>query len=341
MSSPKKPRLTRDELKREQAEQNMASKISPESSHSLLDAFSGDQSNFSTPRSKDLFKVQEKALLLVEALPYIQQFAGETMVIKLGGHAMRNLSIQASFARDVTLLRSIGINVIVVHGGGPQIGKMLGQLNIESEFVEGMRVTDNATMDVVQMVLIGQVNPTIVQLINAAGGRSVGLSGVDGQLLQASRLMPNGQDVGRVGKVIRVDDSELRFFSQAGFIPVVSPIGIDVKRCETLNINADYAAGAIAEHTLARKLVLMTDIDGIKGPDGESVSTLTVSQAEAWIDEGVIVGGMIPKMNCALDAIRSGVEKVHILDGCLKHSILLELFTDLGVGTQLVLDDEA
>lgn len=309
-----------------------------DSSSSLLEAFKTNSSDFSTPRTQDLHQVQEKALLLVEALPYIQRFAGEMMVVKIGGHAMRNLSIQASFARDVTLLRSIGVNVIVVHGGGPQIGELLGRLEIESRFVEGMRVTDNPTMEIVQMVLMGQVNPRLVQLINASGGRSVGLSGVDGQLLQARRITPNGQDVGRVGEVVRVDDSELRLLSQAGFIPVISPIGIDVKRCETLNINADYAAGAVAEHTLARKLVLMTDVDGIKGPDGEVVSTLTSSQAEAWIEDGVIVGGMIPKIQCALDALRGGVEKVHILDGRLQHSILLELFTDMGVGTQLMMD---
>lgn len=310
----------------------------PESSSSLLSAFKTDRGDFSKPSTQDVYKIQEQALLLVEALPYIQRFAGEMMVVKIGGHAMRNLSIQASFARDVTLLRSIGVNVIVVHGGGPQIGELLKRLEIKSEFVEGMRVTDNATMEIVQMVLMGQVNPTLVQLINAAGGRSVGLSGVDGQLLQARRITPNGQDVGRVGEVVRVDDSELRLLSQAGFVPVISPVGIDVKRCETLNINADYAAGAVAEHTLARKLVLMTDVDGIKGPDGEVVSTLTVSQAEAWIRDGVIIGGMIPKIQCALDALRGGVEKVHILDGRLQHSILLELFTDMGVGTQLVMD---
>lgn len=293
---------------------------------------------FSKPSSSSLLKVQEKASLLVEALPYMQRFAGERIVVKFGGHAMKSPQIQASFARDVVLLRSIGINVTVVHGGGPQIAKLLQKMDIRSRFVEGMRVTDDETMKAVQMVLMGQVNPMLVQLINAAGGRSIGLSGVDGQLLQAQRLTPNGADIGRVGGVSRVDDSELRLLGDAGFIPVVAPIGIDLKHQETLNINADYAASAIAEHMLARKLVLMTDVEGIKGPNGEVISTLSLTQAEQWIDDGTISGGMIPKLKCAFEALRSGVEKVHILDGSIKHALLLELFTDEGVGTELIVE---
>ena len=294
---------------------------------------------FSAPSSRALLQTQQKAALLVEALPYIQRFAGERVVVKFGGHAMRNAKIQESFARDATLLRSIGINIVIVHGGGPQIGQTLAKMGIESEFIDGMRVTDDATMEVAQMVLMGQVNPMIVQLINDAGGRSVGLSGVDGCMLQATRYKPNEMDIGRVGRIQRVDDSDLRLLGDAGFIPVISPIGIDVSRKETLNINADYAASAIVEHTLARKLILMTDVEGIKGPDGQVVSTLTVEQARAWVNEGVIKGGMIPKLKCAFEALRSGVNKVHIVDGCLKHALLLELFTDQGIGTELILEE--
>lgn len=295
---------------------------------------------FSAPSNRALLQTQEKASLLVEALPYIQRFAGERIVVKFGGHAMRNAQIQESFARDVTLLNSIGIKVIVVHGGGPQIGNLLTQMKIESQFVDGNRVTDDATMEIVQMVLIGQVNPMLVQLINGAGGRSVGLSGVDGHLLQATRYTPNGQEIGRVGRVTRVDDGELKLLGAAGFIPVISPIGVDLEKGETLNINADYAASAIAEHTLARKLVLMTDVEGIKGSDGEIISTLTVSRAKSLVESGVISGGMIPKLKCAFEALRSGVNKVHIVDGCLKHALLLELFTDQGIGTELILDED-
>ena len=251
---------------------------------------------------------------------------------------MKSPQIQESFARDVTLLRSIGINVIVVHGGGPQINTLLNQLSVTSEFIEGMRVTDDATMRAAQMALIGEVNPMLVQLINSAGGRSVGLSGVDGQLLQATRYRPNGVDIGRVGQVQRVNDSELRLLGDAGFIPVVAPIGIDTEHHETLNINADYAASAIAEHMLARKLVLMTDVDAILGAEGEPISTLTIDKARELLNHGVISGGMIPKLECAFEALRSGVEKVHIVNGCLKHALLLELFTDQGVGTELVLE---
>ncbi len=297
------------------------------------------QEGFSRPASHQLLRVQEKASLLVEALPYIQRFAGERIVVKFGGHAMKSPQIQASFARDVTLLRSIGINITVVHGGGPQISALLEQMSIKSSFIEGMRVTDDETMRAVQMALMGQVNPMLVQMINDAGGRSVGLSGVDGQLLQATRYQPRGADIGRVGQVTRVDDSELKLLGEAGFIPVIAPIGVDIQQRETLNINADYAASSIAEHILARKLVLMTDVEGIKGPDGEVASSLTVQEAERWIERGVINGGMIPKLQCAFEALRSGVEKVHILNGCVKHALLLELFTDQGVGTELVINE--
>jgi acetylglutamate kinase len=301
---------------------------------------SGPSDNtFSRPSSDTLAAIQQKAATIVEALPYIQRFAGERVVVKFGGHAMRNLAIQQSFARDVTLMRSIGIQVIVVHGGGPQIDQLLKRLDVQSSFKGGMRVTDDETMRIAQMVLMGEVNPMLVSLIHQAGGRAVGLSGVDGMLLQAKRMLLNGEDIGRVGEVTRVDDGKLKLLNSGGFIPVIAPVGINPKTWETLNINADYAASAIAEHTLARKLVLMTDVEGLRGPDGRTVSSVSMRQAEEWIKEGVIVGGMIPKLECAFDALRSGVEKVHLLDGCVQHALLLELFTDKGVGTEVVLDD--
>jgi len=259
-------------------------------------------------------------------------------VVKFGGHAMRNSAIQESFARDITLMRSIGIQVIVVHGGGPQIGALLKRLDVPSRFVGGMRVTDEETMRVVQMVLMGQVNPMLVSLINGVGGRAVGLSGVDGMLLQAQRMTHPDGDLGRVGRVTRVDDTELRLLNHDGFIPVIAPIAVHPERLETLNVNADLAASAIAEHTIARKLVLMTDVEGLRGPDGVTVSSVTMSQARAWIAEGVITGGMIPKLECAFEALEAGVEKVHILDGGVQHALLLELFTDQGVGTEVTLD---
>jgi acetylglutamate kinase len=293
---------------------------------------------FSPLESESLKRLQQKASTIVEALPYIQRFAGERVVVKVGGHAMRNSAIQESFARDITLMRSIGIQVIVVHGGGPQIGALLKRLDVPSRFVGGMRVTDEETMRVVQMVLMGQVNPMLVSLINGVGGRAVGLSGVDGMLLQAQRMTHPDGDLGRVGRVTRVDDTELRLLNHDGFIPVIAPIAVHPERLETLNVNADLAASAIAEHTIARKLVLMTDVEGLRGPDGVTVSSVTMSQARAWIAEGVITGGMIPKLECAFEALEAGVEKVHILDGGVQHALLLELFTDQGVGTEVTLD---
>lgn len=284
--------------------------------------------------------VQEKAATIVEAIPYIQRFAGERVVIKFGGHAMESLEIQENFARDVILMTSLGIQVIIVHGGGPQIELLLNKLGIQSTFRSGMRVTDDQIMSVVQMVLMGQVNPRIVSLIQKLGGRAVGLSGMDCQLLRSKRLKVDGEEIGRVGEVVRVNDHQLKMLSQEGIIPVISPIGIDPSTGESLNINADYAASAIAEHTLARKLVLMTDVDGIQGPDGELLSTLNISQAKHWIKEEVITGGMIPKLRCAFNAIERGVEKVHILNGKLRHALLLELFTNKGIGTEIIVDDD-
>lgn len=283
----------------------------------------------------DLKSIQRKAATLIEALPYIRRFSGERLVVKYGGHAMIDDAAAESFARDVTLLKSVGINVVVVHGGGPQIKATLGQLGIESTFRGGMRVTDDATMDVVQMVLVGKVNQRIVAAINRAGGRAMGLSGVDGMLLRGTRITVEGEDVGRVGKITRVDDTELRFLSGGGFIPVVAPIAVD-EDGGVLNINADLAAGAIAAHLMARKLILLTDVDGVKGPEGGVLSSIDRSTVEGLIEGGIIAGGMIPKLNCALDALDAGVDKVHILDGRVRHALLLELFTDQGIGTEVV-----
>lgn len=279
--------------------------------------------------------LQAKADVLVEALPYIQHFAGETFVIKYGGHAMIDAQARESFARDVILLRAVGINVIVVHGGGPQIEQTLQRMGVPSRFEAGMRVTDDETMQIVRMVLVGQVNPDIVALINQQGGRAVGLCGADGKLLRARTLRPHGLDIGRVGEITRVDDGELRLLTQGAYIPVVAPVAVDAQG-QPLNVNADLAAAAIASHTLAAKLILMTDVAGVKGPDGAVVASIDAERAREWIAEGTIAGGMIPKMECAIDAVSSGVGKTHIIDGRLRHALLLELFTDGGVGTEVV-----
>jgi len=283
----------------------------------------------------DFNTLQAKAEVLVEALPYIQRFQGQTFVVKYGGHAMENAEARQSFARDVVLMRSIGINLIVVHGGGPMIEAALKRFGVQSEFRGGMRVTDDETMEVVRMVLVGQVGPDVVALINQAGGRAVGLSGVDGNLLRAKKMLVDGQDVGRVGEPTRVDDGELRLLTRGGFIPVITPVGVDADG-RPLNVNADLAAGAIAMHTLASRFILMTDVEGVKTADGTVLTTLTATDARAMIADGTIKGGMIPKLNCALDAIEAGVEKVHILDGRRRHALLLEMFTDRGVGTEVV-----
>lgn len=279
--------------------------------------------------------LQEKAAVLIEALPYIQKFAGETFVVKYGGHAMTDPEARVGFAQDVTLLRSIGVHVVVVHGGGPQIGEHLQRLGIESEFRAGMRVTDDATMDVVRMVLVGKVNQEIVALINQAGGRAVGLSGADGNLLIGRQVTVDGQDVGRVGVVERVDERDVGWLAQGGFIPVIAPVAVDTQG-KPLNVNADLAAGAIAAHLRARKLLLMTDVEGVRGADGQVMTTIDRHAAGELVDKAVIGGGMIPKLRCALDALDAGVRKVHIVDGRVRHALLLEIFTDRGVGTEVV-----
>jgi acetylglutamate kinase len=282
-----------------------------------------------------LAPLQEKASVLVEALPYIQRFAGATFVVKYGGHAMTDPDAARSFARDVVLLRSIGVRPVIVHGGGPQIQDLLKRLGIPSTFRAGQRVTDDATMDVVRMVLVGQVNQDIVSLINQAGGRAMGLSGADGQLLLGQKLLVDGQDVGRVGEILRVDTDQLTLLTQGGFIPVIAPVAVDAEG-RPLNVNADLAAGAVAAHLKASKLLLMTDVAGVKDASGQVLASLDRNQARGLIAEGVADGGMIPKLDCALQALDAGVGKVHIVDGRVLHALLLEIFTDRGIGTEVV-----
>ena len=277
----------------------------------------------------------EKAAVLVEALPYIQRFSGCTFVIKYGGHAMTDPEAARSFARDVVLLRSSGIRVIIVHGGGPQIQELLRKLGITSTFRAGQRVTDDATMEVVRMVLVGQVNQDVVSLLNQAGGRAMGLSGADGQLLLGRKLLVGGEDVGRVGEIARIDVEQLLVLTAAGYIPVIAPVAVD-ELGAPLNVNADLAAGAVAAALGAEKLLLMTDVPGVRDESGQVMPTLTRAEATALIEKGVADGGMIPKLECALHGLEAGVKKVHIIDGRLRHAMLLEIFTDGGIGTQVV-----
>ncbi|HEY4159628.1 MAG TPA: acetylglutamate kinase, partial [Polyangiaceae bacterium] len=271
-----------------------------------------------------------KAEVLHEALPYIRRFHQRTFVVKYGGHAMVDEALKESFARDVCLLRYVGIRVVVVHGGGPQINQMLDRVGIQSTFSGGLRVTDDATMDLVEMVLGGGVNQEIVGMICNYGGRAVGLSGKDDRFMRAKKLDKDEHgaplDLGRVGEVVHVNAGILDQLIQNGFIPVIAPIGVD-DAGRALNVNADTAAGAIAGALSAAKLVLMTDVEGVKTASGERLSSLGSTEAEELIEKGVITGGMIPKVRCALDAVNGGVEKVHILDGRRRHALLLEIFT--------------
>jgi acetylglutamate kinase len=286
----------------------------------------------------------QKAAILQEALPYIQRFHGRVFVVKYGGHAMVDDALKQSFARDVALLRYVGIQVVVVHGGGPQINQTLEQMGITSTFSGGHRVTDDATMNVVEMVLGGQLNSEIVGLITDHGGRAVGLSGKDAQLLSAKRKGPmtartaSGQtetvDLGRVGEIDQVRPALLRDLLDRGYIPVVAPIA-KAQNGEALNVNADTAAGRIAGALGAAKLMLMTDVAGVKDGSGQLLSSLHAAQAKGLIQSGVIAGGMIPKVECALEAVAGGVEKVHIVDGRTLHSLLLEIFTHEGIGTEI------
>ena len=279
--------------------------------------------------------LQAKADVLIEALPYIRRFSGETLVVKYGGHAMTNLDAALSFATDVTLLSSIGIKVVVVHGGGPQIQAMLDQVGKESTFKNGYRVTDDETMRLVRMVLVGQVNQDIVARINHVGGQAVGLSGADGRLLLGRKVTVGGADVGRVGVIEEVKVDHINRLTNDHFIPVIAPVAVDDDG-QALNVNADLAASAVASHLAARKLLLMTDVAGVKGTDGEVISSIDRADIPQMIETGVLTGGMLPKMKCAVDAVTNGVRKVHIVDGRLRHAMLLELFTDQGAGTEVI-----
>ena len=282
------------------------------------------------------------ANVLTEALPYIQRFTGKTIVVKFGGNAMEGEELQNSFARDIVLMKLVGMNPVVVHGGGPQIGSLLEKLNIKSEFINGMRVTDSATMDVVEMVLGGTVNKQIVNLINRNGGQAVGLTGKDGQLIRAKKLTVTHQtpemsapeilDIGLVGEVEHVNRAVIDMLINSDFIPVIAPIGVDEKGA-SYNINADLVAGKVAEFLNAEKLMLLTNVAGLKDKQGNVLTGLSTQQVDALIADGTIYGGMLPKIACALDAVKAGVTSAHIIDGRVDHAVLLEIFTDTGVGT--------
>ncbi|HXZ51483.1 MAG TPA: acetylglutamate kinase [Burkholderiales bacterium] len=280
-----------------------------------------------------------KARILAEALPYIRRFHGKTIVVKFGGNAMVDATLQAGFARDVVLLKLVGMDPVVVHGGGPQIERLLKQLGIKSEFVQGMRVTDAATMDVVEMVLGGAVNKDIVTLINQAGGKAVGLTGQDGAFIRARKLMmPSPErpsellDIGQVGEVESIDPRVIDSLEQGGFIPVVAPIGVGADGL-SYNINADLVAGKLAEVLCAEKLVLMTNTPGVLDEQGRLLTGITPRQIDEMVAAGTLSGGMLPKISSALEAARSGVRSVHIIDGRVPHALLLEVLTDRGVGT--------
>ena len=285
------------------------------------------------------------AQVLTEALPYIQKFHGHTVVIKYGGNAMIDEQLKNNFARDVVLMKLVGINPIIVHGGGPQIGDLLNKLGIESKFVSGMRITDADTMDVVQMVLGGLVNKEIVSLINTHGGRAVGITGKDGGLLKARKLSAQtvdedteeSVDIGQVGEITEVNVDVLETLTESQFIPIIAPIGVG-EDGESYNINADIVAGKVAEALSASKLVLLTNTPGILDAEQKTLSGLSKTDVESLISNGIINEGMLPKVDCALSAVSSGVRSVQIIDGRVPHALLLEIFTDSGVGTQILAD---
>jgi acetylglutamate kinase len=282
--------------------------------------------------------------ILIEALPYIRRFYGKTIVIKYGGHAMVDEDLKEGFARDVTLLKFIGLNPVVVHGGGPQIGSVLAKMGINSEFVDGMRVTDEPTMDVVEMVLVGKVNKEIVAQISQQGGKAVGLSGKDGRFILAQKLHlvrpqaedkpPEIIDIGMVGEVVVVNPAIIKTLEDAGFIPVIAPVGVG-ESGETYNINADWVASKVAVALNAKKLILLTDVEGVLDNDGALISSIKAGDVQGMLKEGTISGGMIPKLQCTMEALQHDVEKVHIIDGRKSHAVLLELFTDKGIGTEI------
>ena len=282
--------------------------------------------------------------ILIEALPYIRRFYGETIVIKYGGHAMVDETLKEDFARDITLMKFIGFHPVVVHGGGPQIGSVLDKMGISSHFVDGMRVTDEPTMDVVEMVLVGKVNKEIVAQISQQGGKAVGLSGKDGGLILSRKLHlvrppkedkpPEIIDMGMVGEVTAVKPEIIRTLEAGGFIPVIAPVGVG-ESGETYNINADWVASKIAVALNAMKLILLTDVEGVLGQGGSLISSMKAKAMEKLLEEGTVSGGMIPKIQCALEALQRGVKRVHIIDGRKPHAVLLELFTDKGIGTEV------
>lgn len=283
----------------------------------------------------------QRAEILIEALPYIRAFQGKTLVIKYGGAAMEQADLKEQFAKDVLLLRLVGIRPVIVHGGGPQIGALMKRLGKEPRFVGGMRVTDEETVQIVEMVLVGKINKEIVGLINLHGGRAVGLSGKDASLLRARKRLhrlPDGTsaDIGLVGEVEAVNPEPIRLLEESGFIPVIAPVGVG-EAGETYNINADLVAGDVAAALFAEKLIHLTDVTGINGEDGRLVSTLTKRDAERLIKAGVIEGGMLPKVESSLRALTGGAQKAHIIDGRVPHAILLEVLTKEGIGTEIVL----
>jgi acetylglutamate kinase len=283
----------------------------------------------------------QRAEVLIEALPYIRAFQGKTLVIKYGGAAMEQADLKEQFAKDVLLLRLVGIRPVIVHGGGPQIGALMKRLGKEPRFVGGMRVTDEETVQIVEMVLVGKINKEIVGLINLHGGRAVGLSGKDANLLRARKRLhrlPDGTtaDIGLVGEVEAVNPEPIRLLEENGFIPVIAPVGVG-EGGETYNINADLVAGDVAAALFAEKLIHLTDVTGINGEDGRLISTLTKRDAERLIKAGVIDGGMLPKVESSLRALTGGAQKAHIIDGRVPHAILLEVLTKEGIGTEIVL----
>ncbi len=282
------------------------------------------------------------AHILIEALPYIRRFSGKTLVIKYGGHAMENAALKNSFARDIVLMKLVGINPVIVHGGGPQISQLLKRIGKESQFVNGLRVTDSETMDVVEMVLGGLVNKDIVNVINRQGGSAIGLTGKDGYLIRARKLNvtrttpdlqePEIIDIGHVGEVASIDISVVTMLTRDHFIPVIAPIGVGEDGF-AYNINADLVASKMAQVLNAEKLIILTNVTGLLDQQGNLLTGITSRQVQALIDEGTIHGGMLPKIHCALDAVRGGVKAAHIIDGRIEHAVLVELFTDEGIGT--------
>ncbi|KZX66170.1 MULTISPECIES: acetylglutamate kinase [unclassified Alcanivorax] len=293
----------------------------------------------------DTNSAHDTARILIEALPYIQRFSGATVVIKYGGNAMENDELKNSFARDVVMLKQVGLNPVIVHGGGPQIGSLLERLGKESKFVQGMRVTDQETMDVVQMVLGGLVNKDIVNLIQHNGGQAIGLTGKDGRLIKARKMRLKAQDennpalqtseivdIGHVGEVQGIDTTIIDLIAGSDFIPVIAPIGVDDNGV-SYNINADLVAGKMAEVLRAEKLILLTNVAGLKDKQGKVLTGLSAERVDELIKDGTIHGGMLPKIGCALEAVKNGVHTAHIIDGRVSHAVLLEILTDQGIGT--------